>query len=66
MDVGFRKVEERLERILFLTFDSFLGLVKPKQKCNQWSESGILVGKGEKEREREQCKWPQKKREPCM
>ena len=54
MDVGFRKVEERLERILFLTFDSFLGLVEPKQKCNQWSESGILVGKGEK-RKRERA-----------
>ena len=31
-----------------------LELVEPKQKWNQWSESGILVGKGEK-RKRERA-----------
>ena len=49
-----RMVRERLVRILFLTFDSFLESVEPKQKSNQWSESGILVGKGEK-RKRERA-----------
>ena len=49
-----RMVRERLVRILFLTFDSFTGIGGTKTEMYQWSESGILVGKGEK-RKRERA-----------
>ena len=38
-----------------------LELVEPKQKRNQWSVSGFSWEKERKERERGQCKWPQKR-----
>ena len=43
-----RVVEERLVRILFLTFDSFTGIGGTKTEKEPVVSKWILVGKGEK------------------
>ena len=53
MDVGFRKVEERLERILFLTFDSFTGIGGTKTEMESVVRKWNSRGKGREKKERE-------------
>ena len=48
-------------RILFLTFDSFSDLGGNQAEEESLVSLRILVGKERKERERGQCKWPQKR-----